>query len=919
MKKIFKLLMLVVVATGTVACSHDTTEDFGVNVGDKSQLTLSLDGVRTQLGAEADGHYPLTWGENDQISVNGSISEPLTIEDGAGKSSAIFTFDETLQTPYFIAYPAVEVANRVIFAAIQHHSSNTSFEDGVATMYAYSEDGKNITLEHLTGILKFGIVGEATLANVRISTVERKPIAGSFNAVYNTKKKSLELTPAEDVSEIITYSFGDNNGKLHSTEPTFVHIAVPAGVYGELYVTLEDAAGGVMYKTVITDSSKPIKAGEVRAISDIISYEATTKEYAIANYDDLCSYKEAVEGGDTRSAILINDIEVEGDWSPINAPAYTGTINGNGFAIKNLNAPLFDTAAASFRGLHLVVNVEERVNPNFGAFARKLAPVADASVFERCSVSGTIKIDTNVAPATEDTYADGAIGGFVGIATNVVLEECINNATIELVQYSTTTNMQGAIGGFVGLSEGGVSFTNCTNNGDLICSDATCKTNLNIGGIIAVCFGMEATVSFADCINNGTLRVSSTAETRDCNMGGIGGCLDDIGEKSNFIYVENKTTNNGAILIEGKVSLTARVGGIIGYGYRFRVLAFGTVTKEGEIKNNGPITISGEVGSIYAGGVLGHKDIGTFNMNCFVTNSKTATISVSALTTENCFIGGVIGTLTSSAVITRIQYKTVTNKAAITYSGTCGASCCIGGFVGYINGSYIYINYNGKFANEGKIEVAEDAVLNANLQIGGINGCLDGSGRLRSGDSNLGQVVNKGDIYFKGKAVNGRVIIGGVYGEYIASTTNSDATKCYLINVGNIYAVGEFSAEQVVRVGGILGNNSIDETKRNLHNARCYCDIHAYYIAEDGTVSPYPQVGMITGMPKEMMGTIVEAKLGGKIATSVISNGDADYHRITVSDYYDYVCGTRKGLIEFSGAGYLSSKDAIDYGDFGNN
>ncbi len=906
-------MISVVAVAGILACTTDATEDFGAKIEGKTQFTLSLDGTRTQLGSKNEkGRYSLTWAEGDKISINGVASEALTAKD-AGSSSATFNFSQSLQAPYFIAYPAVDAANQVKFAATQCYNTNTSFENGVATMYAYSEESVNVKMKHLTGIFKIGIVGDATLAQMRISTIDRKPIAGTF-AINPT---TGEVTPTADVSYVVTYSFGDNGGKLDSTKATYVYITVPEGVYGELYVTLEDVNGGVMYKTIITDSSKPINAGEVREFSDIISYEATTKEYTIANYDDLCSYKVAVEGGDTRSAILINDIEVEGDWSPINAPAYTGTINGNGFAIKNLNAPLFDTAAASFRGLHLVVNVEERVNPNFGAFARKLAPVADASVFERCSVSGTIKIDTNVTPATEDTYADGAIGGFVGIATNVVLEDCINNATIELVQYSTTTNMQGAIGGFVGLSEGDVSFTNCTNNGDLICSDTTCKTNLNIGGIIAVCFGMEATVSFEDCINNGTLKVDSTAETRDCNMGGVVGCLDDIGEKSNFIYVENKTTNNGAILIEGKVSLTARVGGIIGYGYRLRVLAFGTVTREGEIKNNGPITISGEVGSIYAGGVLGHKDVGTFNMNCFVTNSKTATINVSATSAENCYIGGVIGTLTSSAVITRIQYKTVTNKAAITYSGTCGASCCIGGFVGHIYGSYIYINYNGKFANEGDIEVAEDAVLNANLQIGGVNGCLDGSGRLRSGDSNLGQVVNKGNIYFKGKAVNGRVIIGGVYGEYIASTTNSDATKCYLINVGNIYATGEFSAEQVVRVGGVLGSNSNDDTKRNLHNARCYCDMRAYYIAEDGTVSSYPQVGMITGMSQEMMGTIVESKLGGKMATKVISNGDADYQRITLINYYDYVCGTRKGLTEFSGAGYLSGEGAIDYGNYG--
>jgi hypothetical protein len=38
-------------------------------------------------------------------------------------------------------------------------------------------------------------------------------------------------------------------------------------------------------------------------------------------------------------------------WTPIEG--YAGTINGNGYAIKGLTAPLFNTTSATIKGLHL--------------------------------------------------------------------------------------------------------------------------------------------------------------------------------------------------------------------------------------------------------------------------------------------------------------------------------------------------------------------------------------------------------------------------------------------------------------------------------------------------------------------------------------------------------------------------------------
>ena len=78
MKNLTKIFMAVAVAMFAFSCVNDATEDTVVKVGGKTTLTLSLENTRTQLGEAADGVYPITWSENDQITVNGITSKPLS-------------------------------------------------------------------------------------------------------------------------------------------------------------------------------------------------------------------------------------------------------------------------------------------------------------------------------------------------------------------------------------------------------------------------------------------------------------------------------------------------------------------------------------------------------------------------------------------------------------------------------------------------------------------------------------------------------------------------------------------------------------------------------------------------------------------------------------------------------------------------
>ena len=162
MKTLTKLFVAAAVLFANFACTTDATNDLAANLseGGKTTITLSLEESRTQLGAEANGIYPVTWSENDIISVNGVESQSITIAEG-GKV-ATFTFAGVVNYPYSIAYPAA-AEGKVVFAGKQSHTEST-FANGAAAMYGYVEAEDGMKLNHLTGVLKIAVKGDKTLS-----------------------------------------------------------------------------------------------------------------------------------------------------------------------------------------------------------------------------------------------------------------------------------------------------------------------------------------------------------------------------------------------------------------------------------------------------------------------------------------------------------------------------------------------------------------------------------------------------------------------------------------------------------------------------------------------------------------------------------------------------------------------------------
>ena len=762
MKKIYKIFMAVA-AVAAVGCTTDATEDLGVNLNEgPTTLTLSLDDTRTQLGEKADGTYPLTWAENDAISVNGSVSKALTADE-AGATSATFTFNNEFgSAPYFVAYPATSTNNQVVFAAEQTHTSNTTFGNGAAVMYGYTTDLNSVKLNHLTGVLKIGIVSgteELTfIKEVRISTVDRKPIAGAFNATYNAETEKMELTPAEGATEVITYKSESETGFLvlpaaENNPVTYIHIAVPAGVYGELYVTLE-SADGVMYKVVKTDSTKPVNAGTVREFSNNIEFVPTDEAevFVISNYSDLYEYKEAVEGAQSiidnaeatedakaeatatlaKSAVLVNDIEipVEGDvltgkdWAPINAPAYTAEFNGNGYAIKGLYAPLFDTVAATIKGVHLKdVAITRATTTNVGA----LVNTYKGSNISHCSVAGKITISCK-------TSVENIIGGLVGLTDyidgDMSLTDCVNNCdiTVNLSNEGEEYLRLGGLFGYVKKTTLGagetkstlatlhtLTMSNLTNNKPVKVTGGGSAGNMYIGGIAGNVGGLYV-ATLTNLHNKADMTVEVDA-AKPIRLAGI------IAEKYNssgnryYHFTAKNCTNSGNIKATVKTTSTGdsntTIAGLFGqiYDEEEGNTTLTNCDNSGNVEFYGMPTNTDLTVRVDMGGVVGIA-VGRINItNCDNTGEKVyAKIGTQA---RRLTIGGICGrsmpkaTNHNTSALNLATFATCTNKADVScYIGSSKHMKAIGGIVGGWYCTHEYTKYrltmNG-CVNEGNL------------------------------------------------------------------------------------------------------------------------------------------------------------------------------------------------------------------------
>ena len=626
MKNLAKIFMAITVGLFAFSCATDTTENLGIEVGkgDGMELVLSLEGARTQLGEKADGIYPVYWSQGDKISVNGVESGEAII--GSNPATATFVVN-VVADKLCVAYPAA-AEGQVLFAENQGHvAAGNTFANGVATMYGVNS-AEGIKLHHLTGVLKIGVKGSATLTHAQISTIDRAPIAGAFGIDF----ESGELTATATSKSVINYSFG--TGLQLSNEVQYLHIAVPTGVYDELYVTLYDNANGVMYATAKADSTNPLAAGTLRNFKSAIEYAATDKVVVIKNEADLKAFA-AIAATTTTDVVLANDITLTEAWTPIEG--YAGTVHGHGYAIKGLTAPLFGTTSASIKGLHLEgVNIIESANPNVGALARAIVATDTATpTIEHCSANGSLTVNCTEYAMKADAYSEFAIGGLVGRVKGASISDCQSDIAIDVKQVVASANtsvIYPSIAGIVGLVDG-ANLSNLESNGAISATIAKCASvTSNYGNILVPYIAGVAgyfttannTCKVANLTNRGKITISegyfgkgigTTDDTIgyediDPCLGGVVGYL-EAAEATSLV-------NHGAISYAKGASYFHYIGGVVGMS--------GENVKMTALHNHGAISIPNtiSIACLHCAGVVAHMR----NNASLADSSNNATVEV---------------------------------------------------------------------------------------------------------------------------------------------------------------------------------------------------------------------------------------------------------------------------------------------------
>ena len=547
------------------ACTTDTTEELGVQVNGAAQteIVLSLEESRTQLGEKVDGVYPLYWSEGDKIAVNGVASAEVSA-DYVGAAAAKFVVSGVTH-PYHIVYPApaegvaavAEGCYPVVFPATQSYVAG-NIDGNAAVMYGYAEEGTTPTLTHLTGVLRFAVKGQVTLASLTV-TSESGALAGSFDVNCATGV----LTAQEgSTSGTVSMSFGE--GLTLGAEATPIYVAVPAGQYGTIQCTLTTTEGKKMVVS-FDSSAKPITAGKVREFSEFVYAETVEKVTEIDSKEALIAFAAAP----TTSAVVTATIDMSGyDWSSIEGYE-SFTFDGGkdkGYEIKGLSAPLFGTTAATIKNLKLTgVAITETTYGRTGAIARML----QNGTLNDCYAEGTLLMNNTVYNETlVDDYSNINIGGLVGHSVGGTFKDCYNKVAITVTSVclsSSTNKYPTSVGGIVGLALTSSAFENCTNDAKILYNgtsgpaaatylsgiigrikvnhdtsllknltntangviefpkDAVCGGSLYMRGCVGVIY--DGQVAVEDITNRADLKFYGTANGDILSMAGVGGNL----------------------------------------------------------------------------------------------------------------------------------------------------------------------------------------------------------------------------------------------------------------------------------------------------------------------------------------------------------------------------------------------------------
>ena len=374
----------------------------------------------------------------------------------------------------------------------------------------------------------------------------------------------------------------------------------------------------------------------------------------------------------------------------------------------------------------------------------------------------------NVVNATGVTGTGNNVGGLVGVNSGSVTNGR-NNGTITGVKY---------VGGMVGSNEAGATLTNLVNdssaeilgvnyvggiagnNSGVITADKNNDNLINRGSITGYQYvggvaGLN-TGTITNTNNDVELNVNTAAGNEAKYFGGVvgqNGTDGTDGTNVNDGVIENATNSNTITAPDASY-----VGGIVGWN-----------TEKGQLIGMGNSNEGTVIGGSYVGGVIGKNDaaIGSKgSAQVGITNEGTVIATKGGA-------GGLIGE--NNAAITN---TVMINRGEVHGNNTANDNSGTGGIIGINMGDITYSSL---------INEVTGTVTGTN-NVGGLIG--KNTGTITGGRDDA-------DSYYKYQIYNNGVINVGTYGD-----TNNDGDY-------------EFTAGTGSNIGGLIGNNAVDDSDPN--------------------------------------------------------------------------------------------------------
>lgn len=270
---------------------------------------------------------------------------------------------------------------------------------------------------------------------------------------------------------------------------------------------------------------------------------------------------------------------------------FGGNYNGQGFAIKNgyvieQNSGHGTTQfwAGGLFGIIYGATIENvnlknvvSITKNLGgvlvgraAPEKGVAPSASFNTIRNCSVDADCYVQNRIS----NTNVGGSgqtsgfrLGGIVGMAESVTIENCTNNASIYAYGVS-------AVGGIAGTVGNGTVISDCVNNGSIFYRRANMTAEIALGGIagsIVPTANVTGSVLIEDCYNTGHCELLVNTNSV-LYYGGILGGANSLKPTAGVTYTvqncyNNSKEQNAYMYYSNAASTDARIGSVIGCVY----------------------------------------------------------------------------------------------------------------------------------------------------------------------------------------------------------------------------------------------------------------------------------------------------------------------------------------------------------------